>query len=149
MAYSVKTKDKESPRYIGATLTGNGVNDQPTEGKGFWEIMMQRKRKNLSLPRQKQVKSKVEKTASRNQCLPHLHSFPLRRISRIISYPAIRKDELTRKNRGLCQKILQRHREIEEAIICAEIKPEVLICHLYRFSVILCKFAPEDNRHLP
>ena len=90
--FSSKDKKKKSrPDILGQPDREIVPNDQPTEGKGFWEIledMQKETQKPKPAPRQKQVKSKVEKPQVEPHRLPHLHSFPPRRISRIISRPS-------------------------------------------------------------
>ena len=63
--FSSKDKKKKSrPDILGQPDREIVPNDQPTEGKGFWEIledMQKETQKPKPAPRQKQVKSKVEK----------------------------------------------------------------------------------------
>ena len=63
--FSSKDKKKKSrPDILGQPDREIVPNDQPTEGKGFWEILediQKETQKPKSAPRQKQVKPKVEK----------------------------------------------------------------------------------------
>ena len=129
--FSSKDKKKKSrPDILGQPDREIVPNDQPTEGKGFWEIledMQKETQKPKPAPRQKQVKSKVEKP----QVVTCLISIPFRREEYPESYrdPAIRKDECYRGRTGAyARRYLQRHRGIEESDhLCGDSKPEVLI----------------------
>ena len=125
--FSSKDKKKKSrPDILGQPDREIVPNDQPTEGKGFWEIledMQKETRKPKPAPRQKQVKPKVEK--------PKVATSSSAREEYPESYrdPAIRKDECYRGRTGAyAGRYLQRHRGIEESDhLCGDSKPEVLI----------------------
>ena len=111
-----KKKKKSRPDILG----------QPTEGKGFWEIledMQKETRKPKPAPRQKQVKPKVEKPKvatsssapspflSAEKNIPnHIATRPSVRMSAIEEEPGLRPDDTFRDIE-----------ELKKAIICAEI----------------------------
>ena len=120
--FSSKDKKKKSrPDILGQPDREIVPNDQPTEGKGFWEILEDM---------QKETQKPKPATASRN-LIACLISIPFRREEYPESYrdPAIRKDECYRGRTGAyARRYLQRHRGIEESDhLCGDSKPEVLI----------------------
>lgn len=132
--FSSKDKKKKSrPDILGQPDREIVPNDQPTEGKGFWEIledMQKETQKPKPAPRQKQVKSKVEKpqvVTSSPASSPFLSAE--KNNPDHIAVPAIRKDECYRGRTGAyARRYLQRHRGIEESDhLCGDSKPEVLI----------------------
>ena len=110
--FSSKDKKKKSrPDILGQPDREIVPNDQPTEGKGFWEILEDMLKESRNL-------------------IACLISIPFRREEYPESYrdPAIRKDECYRGRTGAyARRYLQRHRGIEESDhLCGDSKPEVL-----------------------
>lgn len=131
--FSSKDKKKKSrPDILGQPDREIVPNDQPTEGKGFWEIledMQKETQKPKPAPRQKQVKSKVEKpqvVTSSPASSPFL-SAEKNIPNHIATQPSVRMS-LPRKTGAYARRYLQRHRGIEESDhLCGDSKPEVLI----------------------
>lgn len=107
--FSSKDKKKKSrPDILGQPDREIMPNDQPTEGKGFWEIledMQKETQKPKPAPRQKQVKPKVEKNIPN-----HIATRPSVRMSAIEEEPGLMPEDTFRDIE-----------ELKKAIICAEI----------------------------
>lgn len=107
--FSSKDKKKKSrPDILGQPDREIVPNDQPTEGKGFWEIledMQKETQKPKPAPRQKQVKPKVEKNIPN-----HIATQPSVRMSAIEEEPGLMPEDTFRDIE-----------ELKKAIICAEI----------------------------
>ena len=103
-----KKKKKSRPDILGQPDREIVPNDQPTEGKGFWEIledMQKETQKPKPAPRQKQVKPKVEKNIPN-----HIATRPSVRMSAIEEAPGLMPEDTFRDIE-----------ELKKAIICAEI----------------------------
>lgn len=103
-----KKKKKSRPDILGQPDREIVPNDQPTEGKGFWEIledMQKETQKPKPAPRQKQVKPKVEKNIPN-----HITTRPSVRMSAIEEEPGLMPEDTFRDIE-----------ELKKAIICAEI----------------------------
>ncbi len=103
-----KKKKKSRPDILGQPDREIVPNDQPTEGKGFWEIledMQKETQKPKPAPRQKQVKPKVEKNIPN-----HIATRPSVRMSAIEEEPGLMPEDTFRDIE-----------ELKKAIICAEI----------------------------
>lgn len=103
-----KKKKKSRPDILGQPDREIVPNDQPTEGKGFWEIledMQKETQKPKPAPRQKQVKPKVEKNIPN-----HIATRPSVRMSAIEEEPELMPEDTFRDIE-----------ELKKAIICAEI----------------------------
>lgn len=103
-----KKKKKSRPDILGQPDREIVPNDQPTEGKGFWEIledMQKETQKPKPSPRQKQVKPKVEKNIPN-----HIATRPSVRMSAIEEEPGLMPEDTFRDIE-----------ELKKAIICAEI----------------------------
>lgn len=119
-------KKKSRPDILGQPDKEIVPNEQPTEGKGFWEIlenMQKETQKPKPAPRQKQVKPKAKKpqviTASpapspflsTEKDIPnHIASRPSARISAIEEEPGLMPEDT-----------FNNIEELKKAIICAEI----------------------------
>ena len=126
--FGSKNKKKRPKQILGQPDREIVPNDQPTEGKGFWEIledMQKETQKPKPAPRQKQVKSKVEKPQvvtsspasspflSAEKNIPnHIATQPSVRMSAIEEEPGLMPEDTF----------------IEESDhLCGDSKPEVLI----------------------
>ena len=157
--FSSKDKKKKSrPDILGQPDREIVPNDQPTEGKGFWEIledMQKETQKPKPAPRQKQVKSKVEKpqvVTSSPASSPFL-SAEKNIPNHIATQPSVRMSAIEEEPGLMPEDTFRDIEELKKAIICAEILTgSINLRHTYiRFSVILCKFAPEilNSKYLP
>ena len=101
-------------------------NDQPTEGKGFWEIledMQKETQKPKPAPRQKQVKSKVEKpqvVTSSPASSPFL-SAEKNIPNHIATQPSVRMSAIEEEPGLMPEDTFRDIEELKKAIICAEI----------------------------
>lgn len=121
-----KKKKKSRPDILGQPDREIVPNDQPTEGKGFWEIledMQKETQKPKSAPRPQQVKPKVEKPKvitsspapspflSAEKHIPnHIATQSTARMSTIEEEPGLMPEDTFRNIE-----------ELKKAIICAEI----------------------------
>ena len=132
--FSSKDKKKKSrPDILGQPDREIVPNDQPTEGKGFWEIledMQKETQKPKPAPRQKQVTPKVEKpqvVTSSPASSPFL-SAEKNIPNHIATRPSVRMQCYRGRTGAYAGRYLQRHRGIEESDhLCGDSKPEVLI----------------------
>ena len=101
-------------------------NDQPTEGKGFWEIledMQKETQKPKPAPRQKQVKPKVEKpqvVTSSPASSPFL-SAEKNIPNHIATQPSVRMSAIEEEPGLMPEDTFRDIEELKKAIICAEI----------------------------
>ena len=125
--FSSKDKKKKSrPDILGQPDREIVPNDQPTEGKGFWEIledMQKETQKPKPAPRQKQVKSKVEKpqvVTSSPASSPFL-SAEKNIPNHIATQPSVRMSAIEEEPGLMLEDTFRDIEELKKAIICAEI----------------------------
>ena len=115
--FSSKDKKKKSrPDILGQPDREIVPNDQPTEGKGFWEILE-------DMPRQKQVTPKVEKpqvVTSSPASSPFL-SAEKNIPNHIATRPSVRMSAIEEEPGLMPEDTFRDIEELKKAIICAEI----------------------------
>ena len=128
--FSSKDKKKKSrPDILGQPDREIVPNDQPTEGKGFWEIledMQKETQKPKPAPRQKQVKPKVEKpqvVTSSPASSPFL-SAEKNIPNHIATQPSVRMSAIEEEPGLMPEDTFRDIEELKKAIICAEILKE-------------------------
>lgn len=121
-----KKKKKSRPDILGQPDREIVPNDQPTEGKGFWEIlenMQKETQKPKPAPRQKQVKPKVEKpqvVTSSPASSPFL-SAEKNIPNHIATRPSVRMSAIEEEPGLMPEDTFRDIEELKKAIICAEI----------------------------
>lgn len=121
-----KKKKKSRPDILGQPDREIVPNDQPTEGKGFWEIledMQKETRKPKPAPRQKQVKPKVEKTkvATSSSAPSPFLSAEKNIPNHIATRPSVRMSAIEEEPGLMPEDTFRDIEELKKAIICAEI----------------------------
>ncbi|MDD2952548.1 MAG: hypothetical protein PHC95_05210 [Parabacteroides sp.] len=128
--FSSKDKKKKNsrPDILGQPDREIVPNDQPTEGKGFWEIledMQQEARSPKPAPRQTRVEPKVEKprvvTSSPAPAPSPFLSAEKKIPNRIASQPSVRISAIEEEPGLMPEDTFRNVEELKKAIICAEI----------------------------